>query len=546
MAIYLALVLLGTVAVYLIENNSKTGWFLVAVFLFLCAAFDLAGLGSVAAVLAALGMFGAVAALSSMKRRMTRFPLFYNDLLAFDRSVFRDILLLYRREALIALAICLVLAAPAAWAQHLFDFDIGLWAALGLGTFAAIGMSLTVGRALKNMRGWMIHRALVSAFFAQAIDQRLMRADMRRLELMPAEPEGNLTTSPAVAKANAPHVIVVSHESTFPPSLYGYPEEEDIAEFFRGRDGGRSLVTEIFGGQSIMTSFACQTGLSTTIFGPNRFYATRFWAGRIHVSLPSFLAEHGYRTRSILSVDGRWMGLGDFYRSIGFERVLEPGDYASEWTTEIHAARDSVMFSGAVAEIARVLKEDGSRSYTLVETLGNHGPHNFCKFDDPRVAASRAWFVAECAHKGLPTNPEMAEYYARLRATVDDYRTMMAQLEAEHPGQAFVVVNIGDHQPSLVSKLAPDAGERQYLTFLSVDTIGTEIAASLPGNRDDPWPVFNVDLAVALYAGLPLNGFLAGKMRVIEAAQAPDGGIFGTGYAGLVHGLQAAGLIRPA
>lgn len=545
MAVYLLLVLLGTVAVYLIENNSKTGWFLVAVFLFLCAAFDLAGLGSITAVLAALGTLGAVASLSFMKRRMTRFPLFYNDLLAFDRSVFRDIFVLYRREAAIALAACVLVAAPAVWAGRRTTFEIGTWPALGLLAFGAAGIALTRRRAAHDIRGWAHHRALASAFFSQVIEQRFMRSDMRRLLLAEA-PAASGVEAPPEPTSRAPHVVLISHESTFPPSLYGFPEEDDIASFFRGRDGGRLLRTEIFGGQSIMSSLACQTGLSTTIFGEHRFYATRFWADRIHVSLPAFLRSHGYATVSILSVDGNWMGLGRFYESLGFERVVEPPTYAPPGQTEIHKLRDAVMMSAAADEIARATAAGSERSYTLVETLGNHGPHGFRKYDDPRADASRTWFEAECARRGLPANAEMAEYYARLRAAVDDYQAMRARLEAENPGHAFVIVHIGDHQPTLVNDIAPEAGDRHFLTFLSVDTIGIEPAATLPGDSDDPWAIFNVDLAVALYAGLPLNGFLAGKLRIVEGPQTTEGGFFGPAYAGLVHGLQAAGLIRPA
>ena len=543
MTAFLSMLFVGAGLLYLAENNSKTSPFVVALFFFLTGAFALAGLSSLAAVYSAFAILSAVYVVSRLKARMTRFPLFYNDLLAFDFAVLRDIVALYRWQAAVAMALMVLLALLAIWAHRSLMFDVGWWGAVALLLAGGTAIRLSLRRAMDNTRGWQIHRAYITAFFGQAIEQRLRRTAMRALDVAEAVPVENVDHPPSTTAQTAPHILLLVHESTFPPSLYGFPEEDDVRQFLRGYDGGRSLVTEVFGGQSIMSSFSCQTGLPISIFGAARFYATRFWAGHIGVSLPNFLRAHGYHSTSILSCDGSWMGIGPFYRSIGFDTVLQPGDYAARSSLPVYADRDRLMFAAAADEIARRIAAGIERTYTLVETLGNHAPHDFAKFEDARIAASKEWFVAECERLGLAPPAAMVEYYGRLRATVDDYAALRARLAREHPAEDFVIINIGDHQPPFVNAL-PEEGDRRYRTFLSVDTIGTVPASSLPGAIESPWEIFNVDIAVAAYAGLPLSGFLKSKLATVRTETDCGATQPSQAYAGIVRGLERAGLLN--
>lgn len=539
MTIYFVLIIAGSAIFYLSENNSKTGPLAVSTFIFLTGALDLIGLGSYGSLIGSAAILSAIYFISKTKYRMTRFPLLYNDLFAFDSNVFRDVFILHGRQVAIAVSIAILIIVSAIYVASSLTWDAGIPTAVMTLLAGGLGIYLFYARAYGDIHAWIADRAHISAFIAQMVHQRLMPARMREFLVSTPAPMAGLDTPPQHV-ATAPHIVLISHESTFPPSLYGFPEEEDVSAFFAGRQGYRPLITEVFGGQSIISSFACQTGVSSTIFGSNRPYATRYWVGRIKVSLAGFLRSHAYDTTSILSVEGGWMRLADFYRSIGFDRVIEPATYAATTNLDIYSSRDQVMFDGAANEIATRIAGGARRTYTLVETLGNHSPHTFRKYQDPRVDASMAWFSAECARLGLEPTDELVEYYGRLRATIDDYSALRERLARENPRESFLFVNIGDHQPMLVNRIAPNAHDKHYMTFLAVDTIRFDEAAV----TSQPVPIFNVDLSVARYAGLPLNGFLQGKEN-LTAAHSPDKrfGVSTEDYSSLVQGLLASGMI---
>lgn len=209
--------IIGIGLLYLTENNTKTSPFVVCLFLFLAGVFDLSGMSSLTAVYSAFVFLSVFYLASRLKVRMTRFPLFYNDLFAFDFAVLRDIVMLYPWQTVFAVSLIVPFALSAFWTTQTFVFDIGLEGALVLILAGGTGIALTLGRAIANTRGWMVHRAYITAFFGQAIEQRLLRTDMRVLDLPETTPDKNVRHPPRKKVAKAPHILLLVHESTFPP-----------------------------------------------------------------------------------------------------------------------------------------------------------------------------------------------------------------------------------------------------------------------------------------------------------------------------------------
>jgi phosphoglycerol transferase MdoB-like AlkP superfamily enzyme len=539
-AAYVLTIVIGAIGFQLSENNSKTGPFVAGFFLFASSLLDLVYFSTFASLFNASIFLFSIFSISKIKYKLTKSTMYYNDILEFDKRVFIDI---YRSSKFTFLGVILllsVLVLTIYFSNSLFpDFEAPIYLKVAFMALGAVAMVAFKKRALKDLQFWNIDARHISTFLVQMIDQKFMRQNLRRLEV----PQVNaVPLNFAIGKpAKRPHIILISQESTMPPALYNLPAEPDIAAFFDGDEKSRSLKVEVFGGQTIISIMSALTGLPSTIFGLYRVYAPRLWRGRIHVSLPFFLKQFGYRTYSFVTAESEWMNVGSFYRSIGMDELHEPLQFTEGKHVDLMHCRDSVIFNAAVDHLKKQIELDRTPTFTAIETLGNHAPFDKDIFaNDPRVQSTKQWFSKETGNR---YSPQMAEYMGRLRASVDDYRAFCDDISQSFPNENFVVVHFGDHQPVWVNQLGPTVKSKHFTTYFAVNYIGKDARAGTTFDADT-LPIFNLDLFVADRAGLPLNGYIEQKKWMLDEIETTEFGSRTERFHAIICALRNAALIK--
>ena len=123
--------------------------------------------------------------------------------------------------------------------------------------------------------------------------------------------------------------------------------------------------------------------------------------------------------------------------------------------------------------------------------------------------------------------PEINEYLRRQAMTQRDYKDFVARLQREFPGESFLIVRFGDHQPNfakLIIDPSIDSDElgrrimnydpRYYSVYYAIDTINFRPASltSALDVLDAPY----LPLVVQEAAGLPLDASFAEQKRILQ------------------------------
>jgi hypothetical protein len=119
------------------------------------------------------------------------------------------------------------------------------------------------------------------------------------------------------------------------------------------------------------------------------------------------------------------------------------------------------------------------------------------------------------------------EYLRRQELSFRDYGELLARLKQDFPGESFLLVRYGDHQPDFaVSLLEPSLGDderakrllshdpRYYSTYYAIDTVNFRPAnlSSALDTIEGPY----LPLIVQEAAGLPLDPSFAEQKRILE------------------------------
>ena len=230
---------------------------------------------------------------------------------------------------------------------------------------------------------------------------------------------------------DSPHVIMILDESSFDASVVpGLKVPPDYAGRFQSFDGRtRSFIVEGAGGPTWYTEYNVLAGLSARSYGRFAEFVTRVAAGRVERGLPQALRRCGYRTFSLYPWLGAFLGARAFQTAIGIERFLDARDLG---TAEVRP--DSFYFDAATRLIAQ---ERGSGPlFFFVYTMANHFPWSY-RFAPERLPQWRD-----------PGNaPEVDEYLRRQALSAEDYAQFRARLARDFPGERFLIIRFGDHQP---------------------------------------------------------------------------------------------------
>ena len=243
-----------------------------------------------------------------------------------------------------------------------------------------------------------------------------------------------------------PHIIAILDESSFnAEAAPGIKLPDGYRDHFKSFDGKmRSLLVEATGGPTWYTEYNLLTGLSARSYGKLKYYVTRIAAERVTRGLPHALARCGYNTYTLYPAMGDFLSSRRFQTGVGVKNFIDQHGMGAE----VEVLPDSFFYDKTVGLIAR----DGKTApmFILTYLTANHFPWTI----DYRSDLTPEWVA--------PGNtPEIDEFLRRQMMSADDYVEFVRRLKKDFPGESFLIVRFGDHQPSISNKiLEPDASPK--------------------------------------------------------------------------------------
>lgn len=309
-----------------------------------------------------------------------------------------------------------------------------------------------------------------------------------------------------------PHIILIHQESVVPPSHFptlGY--DTSLDPFFNSFDGKlHKLRVETYGGASWLTEFSVLAGVSTYSLGNMRTFVQSLMHGKIRETLPQTLARCGYRNSLFYPVPKDFVSSGRFYNAIGITDVF---DFKAQ-NAKRYNERDSFYYGNALNHINEQLFASSGPLFTYIITSATHLP--YIDTYEPQVDVPG----------GKPgTGREMNEYLRRLAMAKIDYEGFRADLKRRFPGEKFLIVQYGDHQPIATrTLLGYDPTTSAENVKLTPESPGFITYYSIEGLNFDPQPMplqKTVDvpyLSTILLqsAGLPLTDSYKERARLMR------------------------------
>lgn len=440
-----------------------------------------------------------IAAVSLIKQRLMGFNAHIFDLLTFasDRESMLFVLANYSKT-LIPLPVVLLLAA---WfVRGFFHADKPIhveskWRFAGIMS-ALVLLFVTYPRE-RGDHGYYMGGHFATSLFVSFADASFLFEDIDLTREVAARQASN-NFDPVRSCGDivsAPDVYLVHMESMFPPALYPDWKYGGVDGYLaRQTVSWKPLRIETFAGASWTTTFSLMTGLPAIDFGWMRPYLPMFMAGKITNSLPHVMAACGYRALAVMPTRYEMVNEGPFLKSIGFEEVY---DRDAVGATSAHP-RDKEFYEFTMKLIAEHRASKDTRPlFVFLQTMTTHGPYN-------------ETIQSEDAVEGMPfgNGPEIDEFLRRMSLARQDYAPFLDFVDASKPRGGAVVLEYGDHQPS-VSQASADAmvhgnaamdwNSPLYQTYYDVHVFGREIKA-LPSMTMD---VGFLGATIADAAGLP-------------------------------------------
>jgi hypothetical protein len=307
-----------------------------------------------------------------------------------------------------------------------------------------------------------------------------------------------------------PHIIMIHDESSFDirqaqaiklPAGYG--------AHFKSLDGKeRKFLAESNGGPSWFTEYNVLAGLSSRSFGRFAYFVTRLASGRVERGLPLALRRCGYNTTSLYPAYGAFMSARGFQTSTGIQRFYDARDLGTK-----QVEPDSFFYDKAMGLMAQ--EPPATPQFMFIYLAANHFPWE-TRF---RPELMPSW-------RNPGNEPVVDEYLRRQAISADDYRAFVAGLKKKFPGQPFLIVRYGDHQPEFsphildpgldeagIGKKLEHYDPRYYATYYAIDTISFETVKSpaVMDTIDGPY----LPLVIQEAAGIPLDPSFEEQKRIM-------------------------------
>jgi hypothetical protein len=301
-------------------------------------------------------------------------------------------------------------------------------------------------------------------------------------------------------KGLRPNIIMIHDESSFDiRAADGVKVPAGYGSHFKSFDGKeRKFLAESNGGPSWFTEYNVLAGLSSRSFGRFAYFVTRIASGRVERGLPLSLRRCGYDTISLYPAFGAFMSARSFQVTTGIQHFYDAHDLGAK-----DVEPDSFFYDKALSLMS--LAPPKTPLFMFVYLAANHFPWE-TKFQ-PDLTPS--W-------RGPGNEPVVDEYLRRQSMSADDYKAFIAGLKKKFPGQPFLIVRYGDHQPEFsphvldpaldeagVGKKLEAYDPRYYATYYAIDAVSFEPVKSPTemDTIDGPY----LPLVIQEAAGIPLD-----------------------------------------
>lgn len=417
-----------------------------------------------------------------------------------------------------ALLAGLIATVAASWIAYRVDGvrinrTHALAAAVG---FAGLAVAGAVAKGERRHTELYFESSYVSFFYASWSEtlEALWRG--RLIEAGSAGDSARLLAGTACAPAaRPPHIILIHQESVVPPAHFpALSYDRRLDALFQSADGKRrKLRVETYGGASWLTEFSVLTGLSTHSFGGMRQFVQPVLRGKVRETLPQALARCGYRNVMFYPMLKSFLGAGRFFEHAGITEIRDARDQHAKLPNE----RDRFYYDNALTELERHLATSKQPLFVYLQTMATHGEYSFVYMPQVDVPGG-----------GPGTHPEMHEYLRRLGMARMDYGYLRTEIARRFPGQPFLIVHYGDHQPLATRTLlgfADNAAVEDVMrggnpaaldTYYALDTVGYRLPPLTALERVDV-PYLGTLLLEA--AGLPLSDAYRERRRLMLLCQ---------------------------
>jgi sulfatase-like protein len=360
------------------------------------------------------------------------------------------------------------------------------------------------------------------AFFGDSYVSKFVRSGVGAVSelmthgLLESDPVATGALGPAAtrschAPAKRPHIIMVLDESSFDiTAVAGVRVPDGYRDHFASFDGKqRAFVVEGTGGPTWYTEYNVLTGLSARSFGHFAYFVTRIAAGRVTRGLPGALHHCGYKTFTLYPAAGAFLSARSFQTTTGIQRFVDAHEMAANG-----AEPDAFYYDNAARLIAR---ERGSAPlFMFVYLAANHFPWD----ERYRPELTPAW-------QDLGNAEKVDEYVRRQTMSARDYKGFVARLERDFPGEPFLLVRFGDHQPEFTERIIdPSLDEeaiarrveahdpRYFTTYYAIDAINfapVDVSSALD-TLEAPY----LPLVILEAAGLPLDPSFVEQKKILQ------------------------------
>jgi hypothetical protein len=307
-----------------------------------------------------------------------------------------------------------------------------------------------------------------------------------------------------------PHIVMIHDESSFDiRSAPGIKVPANYGDHFRSFDGkSRKFLVEGNGGPSWFTEYNVLAGLSSRSFGRFSYFVTRIASGRVERGLPMALRRCGYQTVSLYPATGAFMGAHNFQTTTGMERFLDARTMGAKGIEP-----DSFYYDHALKEIAS--EKGRAPVFMFVYLAANHFPWG---------GRFRPDLMTEWRDPGNLRHVD--EYLRRQAMSARDYGNFVEQLKKRFPGEPFLIVRFGDHQPDFSTAILEpgiddttlaqrlnDYDPRYFTTYYAIDTVNfrpVRLSSALP-TVDAPY----LPIVVQDAAGIPLDPSFVEQKKIM-------------------------------
>lgn len=311
-----------------------------------------------------------------------------------------------------------------------------------------------------------------------------------------------------------PHIILLHDESSFDiTAASGVNVPAGYHRHFQSFDGkARKLVVEGVGGPSWFTEYNVLTGLSVRSFGRFATSVTRIAAGRVYRGLPRALQNCGYQTFSLYPFYGSFLGSRSFQTTTGIAHYLDMHDLG---TRGFEA--DSFYYDRAIDLIGH--ERGKGPLFLYVYTVANHFPWD----QRLRPQLTPGW-------QDLGNAPDVEEYIRRQAMSAQEYGKLRERLAKEFPGEPFLIVRYGDHQPQFgaglidssigkeqLAKRAEASDPRYLTTYYAIDAVNfvpAETTSAL-----DRLDAAYLPLVALEASGVPLDASFAVQKSILRRCE---------------------------